>query len=155
MPAIGVPFVTMRVYTLGYQQINLDDYVDALVEAGVGIVLDVRQTAWSYKEGFSKSRLQAALKSVSIDYVHIPSAGNPSSNRRTAKSTAECLRRYRTYLRHNSDCVDELLSHIKKAAKSGRPACLTCYEKKPSDCHRSILIEALEIVEPRLRPAHL
>jgi uncharacterized protein (DUF488 family) len=145
----------MRVYTLGYQQISLDHYVEALVRADVGVVLDVRETAWSYKPGFSKSQLQAALRAVRIDYVHIPSAGNPSSNRRTAKSTAECLRRYRTYLRRNSDCVNELLDYIKEAAKSGRPACLTCYEKKPTDCHRSILIEALEIAEPRLRPAHL
>ena len=42
-----MPSTTMRVYTLGYQQISLDEYMETLVEARVGIVLDVRETAWS------------------------------------------------------------------------------------------------------------
>jgi uncharacterized protein (DUF488 family) len=120
----------MRIYTLGYQQINLQDYLNTLVESGVGVVLDVREVAWSYKPGFSKSQFQKALRT-------------------------ECLRRYRRYLQAHLNCIDELLAHIRRAAKEGRPACLTCYERKPVDCHRSILIDALEIAEPALRTIHL
>lgn len=146
---------TMHVFTLGYEKISLQDYLYILIESGVGVVLDVRETAWSYKRGFSKSQLQAALKSVDIEYIHVPSAGNPSSNRKTAKSSAECLRRYKKHLEGHLDCLDELIVQIKKAAKSGRPACLTCFERLPEDCHRSILIDAIALQEPRLRPTHL
>jgi uncharacterized protein (DUF488 family) len=145
----------MRLYTLGYQQVSLQDYLQSLVESGIGVVLDVRETAWSYKRGFSKSQLQAALNNVGISYIHVPSAGNPSQNRKTAKSPAECLRRYRKHLNQHPSCINELLVHIKRAAKAGRPACLTCYEKHHSDCHRSILVDALQIAEPKIRPRHL
>ncbi len=145
----------MKAYTLGYEGLALPAYISALKSSGIGVVLDVREKAWSRKPGFSKTALQQALCEVGIEYIHVPSAGNPSINRKTAKSTAECLRRYGKFLKANPACLDELMTHIKHAAKMGRPACMTCYEHLPVDCHRSVLIDALLPLAPKLKFTHL
>lgn len=133
----------MLVLTLGYEGISIEEYVASLQAHSVGIVIDVRETAWSFKRGFSKRPLSAALKSAGIEYLHVKSAGNPSKNRRTARSTRECLQRYRRYLGKNPSCLDELIAQIARAHRRGSPACLTCYERLPADCHRSVLLDAL------------
>lgn len=145
----------IRLFTLGYQGISLGNYVETLRAAGVGVVLDVREKAWSYKRGFSKSQLERALADADIDYVHVKSAGNPKANRATATSTEECLARYRVHLAENPGCLDELLDHARSASNAGRPACLTCFEQEPEDCHRSILAEELVRLAPRIATTHL
>jgi uncharacterized protein (DUF488 family) len=145
----------LRIYTLGYQGLSQELYVQALVNAGVGVVIDVREHAWSQRPAFVKSTLRAALLQARIEYRHIKSAGNPSKNRKTARSAAECLSRYRTHLSQNLDCLRELLMIINEAEQVGRPASLTCYERSYLDCHRSVLIEELLNLEARLMPIHL
>jgi len=145
----------LRVFTLGYQGLSSDLYVRSLINAGVGTVLDVREHAWSQRPEFVKSSLRNALSGVGIEYAHIPTAGNPSKNRKTAKSAAQCLGRYRKHLTRNDACLRSLIFVIEAAAKTGKPACLTCYERSYSQCHRSILIEELLKLEPSLSPIHL
>ena len=145
----------MKVFTLGYQHLDLETYVDTLLASGVGVVLDVREVPWSHKRGFSKGPLQEAPARVGIDHFHIKSAGNPSANRKTARSTAESLEGYGRHLRANPECLEELLLQIRKAAATGRPACLTCYERAPEECHRSVLLEELTKFVPELAPVHL
>ena len=41
--------------TIGYEKRSLDEYIDLLLANGVEVVLDVRETAWSHKPGFSKT----------------------------------------------------------------------------------------------------
>jgi uncharacterized protein (DUF488 family) len=133
----------MRLVTLGYQDLPLEEYVRALKAQNVGTVIDVRETPWSFKRGFSKAPLRNALKRAGISYVHVKSAGNPSINRKTSRTSAECLSKYRAHLRKNPECLKELKLLIEEADAKGQPACLTCYERMPSNCHRSILVEAL------------
>lgn len=145
----------MRVFTLGYERVQIERFISILSEHQVGLVLDIREKAWSYKPAFVKSTLCNALSQRQIEYLHVPSAGNPSTNRKTASSPEECLRRYREYLVDNQDCITELLALIKKAFRAKRPACLTCYEREPHLCHRSILLEFLVECAPNLRVTHL
>ena len=98
----------MKLYTLGYQSLSAPLYLQSLVNAGVGIVIDVRENAWSQRPDFIKSNLSRALATVNIDYSHLKSAGNPSSNRRNARNARECLRRYRKHLRAHGDCLAEI-----------------------------------------------
>src|SRR5260370_1236139 len=98
----------MKIFTLGYQGLNLQQYITLLEAADVAVVVDVRETAWSYKPGFSKSPLREGLNRAGIDYIHLKSAGNPSKNRKTARTTKECLSRYRRHLLSNPACLDEL-----------------------------------------------
>jgi uncharacterized protein (DUF488 family) len=145
----------MRVYTLGYEGLSLDAYTSILCAFNVGVVLDVRERAWSQRPDYIKSKMDHGLASVGINYIHVQSAGNPSSIRKTVTTPEECLMLFRKHLRLNPDCVGELYSYVRLAAESGRPACLTCYERASENCHRSVLIEALLELDPTLDPIHL
>lgn len=144
----------LKLYTLGYQGVDVDMYVQKLKVAGVGIVVDVRETPWSHKREFCKNILSAELSKAGIEYVHVKSAGNPKANRRTAPDLAECLRRYRVYLDENPTGVTDLIEVVRSAALRKRSVCLTCFEKDVNDCHRSILVDAM-LKQIRIRPVHL
>ncbi|MCC7439205.1 MAG: DUF488 domain-containing protein [Armatimonadetes bacterium] len=141
-----------RIYSLGYQGITIDQYVEALISHNIEIVIDVRETPWSYKAGFSRKPLNQALMDAGITYVHLRSAGNPKENRRTAQSVTECLSRYQEHLANNPACLNDIVDII-ESTKGG--VCLTCYEYHPNECHRSIIIDALKQVNPKLKEIHL
>lgn len=145
----------MKVFTLGYQGLSLENYIETLLASNVGIVLDVREVAWSYNRRYIKSVLQKTLQDAGIKYTHLRICGNPSSNRKTATSIEECLSRYRNYLNENVECLKTLLKYVEMASERNQPACLTCYEHKPEDCHRKILTDALIEIVPDLQIAHL
>lgn len=133
---------------------DLRTYVRVLTSAGVSVVADVRETAWSHKRDFCKNTLSAELSKAGIEYIHLKSAGNPKENRRTAGSLAECLRRYQTYLADNPQGVSDLVRVVQNAASQNRAVCLTCLEKDVKDCHRSILVNAIS-KRIKIRPVHL
>lgn len=145
----------MKVFTLGYQGLSLENYVETLLASNVGIVLDVREVAWSYNRRYIKSVLQKTLIEAGIKYTHLRICGNPSSNRKTATSIEECLSRYRDYLNENAECLETLLKYVELASGRNQPACLTCYEHKAEDCHRKILTDALIEIVPELQITHL
>ena len=145
----------MKVFTLGYQGLDLGAYTRELVKVGARTVLDVREKAWSNKPDFVKSTLQSGLAVAGVGYTHLPRAGNPSQIRKAAKSPDECLSTYRQYLNRNTVAVEELYSFVRMAFESGRTACLLCYERNPWECHRSVLIEFLLEIDGSLQPIHL
>jgi hypothetical protein len=134
----------LDLYTLGYQGVDVDTYVRRLKAVGVGMVADVRETPWSHKPGFCKNALISELQKAGIDYIHVKSAGNPKENRRTAPDLKECLRRYEDYLSKNPAGAVDLVEVVRTAALQNRTVCLTCFERDASDCHRSILVSAIE-----------
>ena len=145
----------MQVFTIGYQGLKLEQYVESLLDAGVGIVLDVRETPWSYNRKYIKSVMANALGESGVSYLHLKECGNPKENRRTARTMEECLDNYRDYLRKNTDCLSELGHEIRKAFEVGSPAALTCYERDPHDCHRTILLEELSRLVPDIQVTHI
>jgi len=145
----------VKVYTIGYERVRPESYVLALVDAGVGTVLDVREYAWSYRSEFVKSVLERNLRAAGIAYIHCKAAGNPSVIRKTSKDLDECMLRYRMHLIEHPSVLQELLVLIREAIVEGRSACLTCYEREPGKCHRSVLVEELLRLEPQLVPIHL
>jgi uncharacterized protein (DUF488 family) len=62
-------------FTLGYEGLSLEQYINLLLENGVKMLLDVRKNAMSMKYGFSKRTLQTACENVSIIYEHCPDVG--------------------------------------------------------------------------------
>jgi uncharacterized protein (DUF488 family) len=139
----------LNLYTLGYQGVDVEAYVQKLKAAGVGIVADVRETPWSHKRGFCKNILSSELSKAGIEYVHVKSAGNPKANRRSAPDLAECLRRYKVYLDGNPTGIADLIDVVRTAAARKQTVCLTCFEKDVQDCHRSILVDAMRSLNYR------
>lgn len=135
------PIMTTTLFTLGYQQRSIDTFVDILRDAAIDVLVDVRETAWSHKPGFSKSAFVAALAVAGIEYVHADFAGNPKWLRSNADTHRECLDWYAWYLGEFKEIVaafDELVTdlHLRDSR-----VCLTCFERHADDCHRAILAD--------------
>ncbi|MEZ4379390.1 MAG: DUF488 domain-containing protein [Gemmatimonadales bacterium] len=131
-----------QIFTIGYEKRSIDEYIDILLDAGVTLVLDVRETAWSHKPGFSKTAFRLALGNSGIGYHHAPGLGNPKLLRREAKTHADCLQAFRRYLAGNRETVKDLEGLVAALTREGHKVALTCFERHHEDCHRSILAEA-------------
>lgn len=128
-------------FTLGYQQRSLDEFVALLRSADIDVLVDVRETAWSHKPGFSKGPLRAALRAAGIDYVHAKFAGNPKWLRSVAPTHKDCLDFYAWYLDEYAEVVDAFDGLLSEFAANGQRVCITCFERHADDCHRSILAD--------------
>lgn len=128
-------------FTLGYEKRSIDEFVELLLKEKVDVLVDVRETAWSHKPGFSKRALEAGLAEAGIDYVHAKFAGNPKRLRATARTHKECLDRYDRYLDQNPRIVEEFTLLVTRLQGDGKRVCVTCFERHPGDCHRGILAE--------------
>jgi len=131
--------MTPTLFTLGYQQRSLDEFISILTERGVDVLIDVRETAWSHKPGFSKRALQDALEAHGVEYVHAAFAGNPKWLRANADSHRECLEWYAWYLGEFNEIVGAFEELVGTYLRDGRRVCLTCFERHAGDCHRGIL----------------
>ena len=141
----------MRIFTIGYESSTVGDFVAALTSAGVRRVIDVRAVPNSRRPGFSKTPLRGALAEAGIDYVHLRALGTPAAGRAAARAGrhAELERIYAGQL--------ELPEAIAQGAQmielaSEQPSALLCYERDPSGCHRTLLIDA---VAPEADVEHL
>ena len=133
--------MSSTLFTLGYQQRNLFEFLDLLQGAKINVLVDVRATAWSHKPGFSKSALTHALAEIGIEYIHAAFAGNPKRFRTEAKSHQECLKKYGLYLTQRIDIVETFEALLLEHLKASKRICLTCFERHPDDCHRAILAD--------------
>lgn len=129
------------VFTLGYQQRSLEEYVQALTAERIQVLVDVRETAWSRKPGFSKSALQQRLQQAGIEYVHASFVGNPKAIRTQAVTHEDCLAGYQQHLAANEELLIEFEALMLAWLAAGLRVCLLCYERHPEDCHRSILLD--------------
>ena len=128
-------------YTLGYQERTVEDFIDLLTTARIDTVVDVRATAWSHKRGFSRSALERHLRKARIAYIHAAFAGNPKFLRSVAPTHNDCLRLYRSYFVGHHEIVEEFANLIAGLQAYDQRVCLVCYERHAQDCHRSILTE--------------
>jgi uncharacterized protein (DUF488 family) len=129
----------MRCLNLGYQGRSLKDFCNALAANCVKVLIDVRLNAWSQRPEFRKASLQSALAERGIEYIHYKEAGNPyrPKNGETL-AFDECARQYAQYIEDNPKVIDTLEAIITEHLSA-----LLCYEAERSECHRSILIDAL------------
>ena len=131
--------VKQTLFTLGYQQRTLAEFVSILVESRIDVLVDVRETAWSHKPGFSKSALQDVLAASGIEYIHADFAGNPKWLRANADSHRECLEWYSWYLDEFKEIVPAFEQLLAEQLRERKRVCVTCFERHADDCHRAIL----------------
>ena len=144
----------IRAYSLGYEGTTLGRYIEVLKLHEITIVIDVRETPWSYKPGFSKKALSEALESSGIDYVHVRSAGNPSRNRKNGLPQSEVLELYKKHLSEDPTCLP-LIDYIISTGLGRGSACLLCFERDAHDCHRKVILDVLAEFMGSLVPCHL
>lgn len=141
----------MHVYGIGYEGRDPVQFTQVLRAAGVQVLVDVRQHASSRKRGFAKTALREHLASSGMDYLHLRALGNDRDNRagfaHLSGPTATAAReRYRAHLNNGSSpVVTELLELIR-----GRTVALLCFERDDRHCHRQVLLDHLQDIEPKL-----
>jgi uncharacterized protein (DUF488 family) len=134
--------------TIGYQAATVRSFLDALREAGVELLVDVRAVASSRRPGFSKSRLAANVAEVGIGYVHLRGLGTPAEGRAAARAGqyAQLRRIFREHLATPGARTE--LDELADLVRSGRRVCLLCFEADPEHCHRSMVADALGALMP-------
>jgi uncharacterized protein (DUF488 family) len=136
------------VFTIGYEQSTTAAFFDALQQAKVGLLVDVRAVAASRRPGFSKRQLAAGLDEHGIRYVHLQKLGTPKEGRLAARSgrAGEMLRIFERHLQkpEAQEQLDELTTLAKASQdRSVGRICLLCYERDPAHCHRQRLADEL------------
>ena len=69
-------------FTIGYEGVSLEKYLNKLIINDVRLLVDVRKNSFSMKYGFSKSQLKNACESIGIAYMHMPQLGIESQGLR-------------------------------------------------------------------------
>ncbi|MCI5125767.1 MAG: DUF488 domain-containing protein [Candidatus Electrothrix sp. AR5] len=140
-------------FTIGYEGISFEQYVNRLMQQGVRLLCDVRMNPISRKFGFSKGRLSELLPTVGIEYLHIPELGITSGKRKHLHTAADYQHLFADYRKDMSGKKKQLSKIINLLDQYGRLA-LTCFERKSSSCHRHCISDYLQ-KENGLKVVHL
>ena len=129
--------------TIGYERSTLDAVLAALETAGVAHLLDIRAVPSSRKPGFSKHVLAASLAARGIAYTHLRALGTPKAGRDAVRRGDPATMR-RIFAAHmEGDAPQSELAHAVAIARSA-PACLLCFERDHTHCHRAIVADLIE-----------
>jgi uncharacterized protein (DUF488 family) len=131
-----------RVWTVGYEATGFGAFLAALREAGIRVVIDVRDLPLSRRAGFSKGTLRASLAEAGIDYLHLKDLGTPKEGRLAARR-----RDWGTFwsiveARMATPEAEFALGQA-AAVAAERPSALLCLEADPAVCHRVRVADAL------------
>jgi uncharacterized protein (DUF488 family) len=129
-------------YSIGYEGMEIDKFLNKLRKNGVKTIIDVREKPISRKKGFAKSALSSELDSMGISYMHIRELGSPDEARKELHSNNNWLVFAEKYLKHlagQNDILVELSTMIKKGS-----FCLMCFERNFQQCHRGLLAKELQ-----------
>src|ERR1700728_1713705 len=128
--------------TIGYEGCTIDDVLAELKAAGVKLLVDVRAVPQSRKPGFSKRQLAAGLDASGIAYVHLQGLGTPKPGRDAVRAghpeRMEPI--FREHMR--SDRAQAELAQAIGMARGVR-ACLLCFERDHTTCHRTLVAELI------------
>ena len=146
----------MRVATIGVYGFDAQRFLAALVDAGVGLVADVRQRRGVRGPEYSwanSKRLQAMLAEAGIGYGHHKELA-PTTELRHLQYAEDDKRgvgkRSRVELApgYVSGYLDEILGRVDlddfvAGLPKGELVALLCVERDPEACHRSLITERL------------
>jgi hypothetical protein len=130
-------------FTIGYEGLDLDAFLNKLIEARVAVLCDVRRNAYSMKYGFSRKQLAHACEGVGIQYEHIPALGIANDERQELNSQADRDALFARYAERTLPHTRAEQEHIfRLVAEHGRVA-LMCFEHAQQCCHRGTLAQAV------------
>ena len=130
-------------FTIGYEGISLENYLNKLIKNNIKVLCDVRKNALSMKYGFSKSQLKNACNGVGIEYIHIPEVGIDSDQRQELKSQSDYDDLFDKYKIKNLQETVDNQREILNLLKTNKRIALTCFEADVCQCHRKHLSEAI------------
>ncbi len=132
------------IYTIGYEGLHIEDYINKLIRNGIKFLCDVRQNPVSRKYGFSKRNLSTLLPKFGIKYIHIPELGIDSINRKDLKNSRDYEILFNDY-RKSLPGRQFGLTRIMKEFKTQNRIALTCFEREAQNCHRHCISDFLAL----------
>lgn len=130
-------------YTIGYEGISLEEYLNRLIKNDVKVLVDVRNNALSMKFGFSKTQLKSFCASLNIEYLLIPEVGIQSEQRQQLKTQTDYDKLFEVYKKQNLKKTTSQQQQILNLLKDKKRIALTCFETNICQCHRKHLAEAI------------
>jgi len=129
----------LNIFTIGYEHATVAGFQDALREAKIDLLVDVRAVASSRRPGFAKTALAANSNAVGAEYLHLRALGTPADGRAEARAgrPEEMKKIFRSQLA--TDEAQEQLAEVADLVNQGRRVALLCLEADAQVCHRSIV----------------
>ncbi|EMI20518.1 protein containing DUF1130 [Rhodopirellula maiorica SM1] len=132
-----------KILTVGYEGLEIGDFVERLISAKVDMLVDVREIPTSRKRGFSKTALRQMLNDAGIEYRHFRSLGSPKALRHAVRKDRdynEFFSGVRNHLKREES--RDALRQIRTFANSYQ-LCLLCFCKDWRKCHRREVVREL------------
>lgn len=130
-------------YTIGYEGISLEEYLNKLIKNDIKLLCDVRKNSISMKYGFSKSQLEKACEAVGIKYVHIPELGIESDKRQVLNTQNDYDTLFALYRNDILPRTIDIQNNVLAMLKDNERIALTCFEANINQCHRKHLADAI------------
>jgi uncharacterized protein (DUF488 family) len=117
-----------KIYTIGYGNRKLEEFVGLLKHFGVDLLVDVRRFPTSKWPEFVKEKLERWLPAHGISYIHMLKLGGYRGG-------------YEEYTRTKDfrAGIDELIRLAREKC-----AAIMCVETNPSGCHRRFIAAELK-----------
>jgi uncharacterized protein (DUF488 family) len=130
-------------FTIGYESISLEEYLNRLIKNNVKVLVDVRRNPLSMKYGFSKNQLKKYCSSLGIEYIHFPEVGIRSEERQELNTQSDYDRLFTHYRMNELLDTKDTQQKILELLINHKRIALTCFEKDICQCHRKHLAEAI------------
>lgn len=132
------PLATPTIFTSGYEGLQIDGFLDRLVQSGIRRLIDVRSNPVARRFGFHRSTLERLTRHLEIEYVHLPELGIPSNERQDLSDQCDRDQLFDRYelitLARNEPAIERTAELMTE-----RPSVLVCMESCHERCHRSRL----------------
>lgn len=143
------------IFTIGYEGISLEKYLNKLVKNNIKLLVDVRKNPLSMKYGFSKTLLKRFCESLGIKYIHIPEVGISSNQRQTLEKQEDYDLLFENYKKTTLKETSIEQQKIINLLNEYNRIALTCFESDICQCHRLPLAESLKTLETDLVVEHI
>lgn len=148
--------LNQTLYTIGYEGISLEEYLNRLIKNDIKVLVDVRCNPLSMKYGFNKNQLLKSCSSIGIEYIHIPDVGIQSEQRRELKTQSDYDTLFVEYRKTNLMKSKSSQQRILEILADKKRIALTCFEANICQCHRKHLSEAIQVLsENKIEIQHI
>lgn len=130
------------VYTIGYEKRDAEGLLAVLLDAGIDVLVDIREKPVSRNRQFSASALAPICEQSGVGYESWTELGSTEHQRDTLRETgdfAEFRKRFRDLVVRGRDAEMLRLARLAKR----KTIALLCYERAHEECHRCIVSELL------------
>ena len=134
--------MSRKLFTVGYEGIDIDNFISHLKDNAIDCLLDVRELPLSRKKGFSKTALSERLNQENIYYIHFKELGSPKPIREKLKENHNYLSFFNKmdkYLTSKMGTVENAYYYVRK-----NTCCLMCFERLAATCHRKIVARKIK-----------